>query len=387
MKTRRILVAGGGITGLTLARALAADGHEVTVVEQTESWAPVGAGITLAGNAMAALDTLGIGEQVRAAGRQIAVGDVTDATGRPLMRATLAGREDLAALSDFWALHRADLHQVLVDGASGARLVLGTTVSSFAERGEVVEIARSDGVEQEVELLIGADGIRSQIRADLLGDDAPAVRYAGYLCWRVVVPNRIDLERAVEMWGRGLRVGLVPLAGDRVYSFLVANAPADSNGDSSAGELRRRFDGFADKAAELLATLEPNDPILCHPIEELADLAWGRGRVVLAGDAAHAMTPNLGQGAAQGIEDAYALCLALRHEGDDLAAAAAYQQTRGKRARAVWARSRTIGRVGQWSGAVSCAVRNLLLRAIPSRSAVRNIETLIAPGLELAARR
>jgi len=98
------------------------------------------------------------------------------------------------------------------------------------------------------------------------------------------------------------------------------------------------------------------------------------------------MTPNLGQGAAQGIEDAHALRLALRQQSDDVAALVSYAKARAARVRAIWARSRTIGRVGQWSGRISCTARNALLRATPSRVAVGNIERIIAPGLELAAR-
>lgn len=389
MKRRRVLVVGGGISGLTLARALAGDGHEVTVVEQAEAWAPLGAGITLAGNAMAVLDRLGRGDAVRAAGRQIAVGDVTDASGRPLVQASLGEADDTPALSDFWALHRADLHEVLVEGASDAELVLGTRIESYDEEGDALRVVRTDGVSQTVDLMVGADGIRSQVRELAFGESAPRVRYAGYTCWRVVVPDRIELAQSFEMWGRGARIGLVPLAGNRVYSFLVANAPAggkDPDGPERLGELVRRFAAFGDKGRELLASLEPSDAVLRHDIEELARPAWRRGRVVLVGDAAHAMTPNLGQGAAQGIEDAFALCLALRHEPDIPAAAAAYERARDKRARAIWSRSRTIGRVGQWSGPVACALRAALLRATPSRSTVRNIERLIAPGLDLAAR-
>ncbi|MFU8816916.1 MAG: FAD-dependent monooxygenase [Pseudomonadales bacterium] len=387
IRHRRILIVGGGITGLTLARALTADEHEVTVVEQAPAWAPLGAGITLAGNAMAVLDRLGSGDAVRASGRRIAVGDVTDTTGRPLVSASLASRDDIPALADFWALHRADLHRALEQAAADARLRLGTSIASLTDCGGAVEVAGNDGFEQSVDLVIGADGIRSSVRALLFGN-VPAVRYAGYTCWRMVVPDRIGLDGSFEMWGRGQRIGLVPLIGERIYAFLVANAPphgADPSGDQRLPALRERFRAFAGKGGELLATLDPGDPILRHDIEELALPVWCRGRVALAGDAAHAMTPNLGQGAAQGIEDAHALRLALRQHSDDVAALVSYAKARAARVRAISARSRTIGRVGQWSGRISCTARNALLRATPSRAAVGNIERIIAPGLELAA--
>lgn len=388
MRRRRILIVGGGITGLTLARALGMDGHEVKLLEQVPEWAPLGAGITLAGNAMATLDGLGIGHAVRASGRRIAVGDVTDSAGRPLVSASLADYLDATALGDFWALHRADLHRVLLAGASAAELLSGTTVATLADHDAYVRVIGSDGRDHCVDLVIGADGIRSSVRAMVWGDD-PAVRYAGYTCWRAVVPDRIGLEQAFEMWGRGARIGLVPLTEERIYVFLVANAApggGESSGSACLAAVRQQFRGFGGKGGELLAMLQAEDPILRHDICELVRPVWRAGRVVLAGDAAHAMTPNLGQGAAQGIEDAQALRLALRHEDDDHAACVAYEAARAARVRAIWTRSRAIGRVGQWSGRLSCGLRDALLRATPARAAVRNIERLIAPGIELAAR-
>jgi 2-polyprenyl-6-methoxyphenol hydroxylase-like FAD-dependent oxidoreductase len=259
-------------------------------------------------------------------------------------------------LADFWALHRADLHRVLLEGAGGAELVTGATLNGLHEEGDAVHVQRSDGTRQDVDLVVGADGIRSAVRATVLGD-AAAVRYAGYTCWRLVVPDRIGLAQSFEMWGRGVRMGLVPLAGERIYAFLVANAAAGGAGarvDPPDGgllaTLRARFAGFGGKGGELLAALTPDDVIMRHDICELSRPVWRRGRVAFAGDAAHAMTPNLGQGAAQGIEDALALRLALQRHDDDHAALTAYEALRAARARAVWARSRAIGRVAQWSG-------------------------------------
>jgi 2-polyprenyl-6-methoxyphenol hydroxylase-like FAD-dependent oxidoreductase len=255
---------------------------------------------------------------------------------------------------------------------------------------EAVRVVRSDGVEQTVDLVVGADGIRSTVRGQVPGTADAAIRYAGYTCWRTVVDDRIGLDAAVEMWGRGARVGLVPLAGARIYAFLVANAPpngTDPEGPARLAALRERFREFGGQAAPFLATLAPGDSIVRHDIDELARPVWGGGRVLLAGDAAHAMTPNLGQGAAQGIEDALALAIALRRNDDVAAAAADYRRLRADRARMVWARSRAIGRVAQWSGKLACATRNALLRATPSRTAVRNIEQIIAPGLALASLR
>lgn len=389
MRSRDILVVGGGITGLTLSRALTRDGHRVTLVERTPAFEPLGAGITLAGNAMAVLERLGLADEARAVGRRIAGGAVSDLRGRPLLSADLDDAGPTAALADLWALHRADLHALLARGAGDAELLLGSTVESLVDEGERVAVRLQGGAERRFDLVVGADGIRSAVRAMALGDDAPPVRYAGYTCWRVVAANRPGIDASYEQWGAGLRVGVVPLLGERVYAFLVANAPAnerDAEGEDRARMLRRRFRGFEGPAGALLASLDDDAAIMRHDIEELARPAFGRGRVLLVGDAAHAMTPNLGQGAAQGIEDALALTLSLRAHDDDGAVASAFRQLRAARVTSIQRTSRRIGAVAQWSNPLACALRNALLRAVPARSTLKNLERTIGPGMRLAER-
>lgn len=387
MRQRKVLIVGGGITGLTLARALTRDGHGVTLVEKAPAFAPIGAGITLAGNAMAVLERLGLADEARAVGRRIAGGAVSDVRGRPLLHADLDDAGEKAALADLWALHRADLHALLARGASEAELLLGATVASLVDEGERVSVRLSDGSERAFDLVIGADGIRSVVRALALGDDAPPVRYAGYTCWRVVAANRAGIDASYEQWGAGLRVGVVPLQGERVYAFLVANAPAngrDPEGERRVEMLRRRFAGFAGPAGALLASLDDDAAVMRHDIDELARPAFGRGRVLLVGDAAHAMTPNLGQGAAQGIEDALALTLSLRAHDDDAAVATAFRQLRAARVTSIQRTSRRIGAVAQWSNPLACALRDALLRAMPARSTLKSLERTIGPGMRLA---
>lgn len=228
-------------------------------------------------------------------------------------------------------------------------------------------VGLSDGTTGAFDVVVGADGIGSATRRLLLGDDAPQVTDRGMVVWRLVTDG-IRMDRAVEQWGRGLRVGVIPLPGDRVYSFLVASDV------EQPASLTERFAGFAGPAGAVLARLDPATPVLEHRIAELDRVDYGRGRVVLMGDAAHAMTPNLGQGAAQALEDVPALVAAL-HRSDIAGAVTTLRVARVER---IKRRSAVMGRVGQTHHPLAAGLRNLALRATPPKLAERQIRAVSA---------
>lgn len=277
----RIAIIGGGIGGLTLASALK-DAHEVLVVERAPQLDGVGAGLLLHEDALAALARCGVEVGGRAYdGVRLGLPDgrLSSLQGQP-------GR----------ALSRPALHSALREAIGDVFVQLGTTVVALEERPDDVRVSLSNGQRLDVDLLVGADGLGSSIR-ELLGEPAQRV-YSGTTCWRALSPVQPDLDGPVELWGPGRRAGIVPLEG-ATYVYLTLTAPPRE-------ERAPPVELFADFPAYVRETLAgvPSDAWLHHDLDALDRHAWGRGKVVLLGDAAHGFTPNLGEGAAQAILDA-----------------------------------------------------------------------------------
>ncbi|UYG15887.1 FAD-dependent monooxygenase [Brachybacterium huguangmaarense] len=363
----RIGIVGAGIGGLVAAAGLEADGHRVTVYERREEPAAVGAGLTLFANAFAALDAVGLGETVRAVSSD-AVGRLSSGQRRPSGRWLLSlPPSDTPSIR---SLFRSDLHRALLDrlGPGVVRAEAGAEVTRDGR--PVLEV---DGHEERHDLVIAADGLRSRARARWGLDRG--LRAAGYTAWRGVTASRGHLaDEAGETWGAGVRFGIVPLPDDRVYWFAtrstrpVAAGRREADADPRTAVLEQVGTWHAPIRELVEAT--PADVVLRHDIEDLAALprSFVRHRGVLLGDAAHAMTPDLGQGAGQAIEDAATLTILLRGAGlaDLDAVLRRYDAIRRPRARALWRASHLAGHVAQASGPVSVPMRDLALRAVPA---------------------
>ncbi|KOX23239.1 hypothetical protein ADK67_21860 [Saccharothrix sp. NRRL B-16348] len=372
MSAHSAVVVGGGIAGLAVAGALLRDRWQVTVLERADEFAPVGAGLTLAPNAVRALDWLGLGSDLRErAVAQGAVG-VRLADGSWLHRGRV---EDLEAAfgSPGYALHRADLHAMLLDAARDADLRTGhrvTALTTDAATATVTFEAGSAGGHLQADLVVVADGVHSTGRSALFPAH-PGPSYAGYVTWRGVVLEGAgdlapDQSAVTETWGTGERFGVVPLADGRVYWFATASVPERSHGDDDLQDLRARFGRWHAPIPGLLAAT-PADALLRHDICYLrAPLPrYVSGRAVLVGDAAHAITPDLGQGACLALEDAVVLSDRLRHTADVPTALNAYDAARRPRTQRLVRTSAVVGRLAQWRNPVAVAARNALVRAIP----------------------
>ncbi|AKJ14550.1 monooxygenase [Streptomyces incarnatus] len=357
-RSGRAIVIGGGIGGLAAAAALHRGGWDVTVLERARSLEPVGAAISLAPNALSALDVLGVGAEIRDLAAWQGDGGLRAPGGRWLSRTSAE-----AAAARFGGplvlLPRATLVDrlaaLLPPGA-----VRTAAAASLADPGDHRRPARVSIGDDELaaELVVGADGIDSRVRGALFPAH-PGPVYAGFTTWRVLIEVPGVTFASHETWGRGRIWGTHPLKDGRVYAYAAAVTPAGGRApDDEKAELLRLFGDWHDPIPAVLAAARPED-VLRHDVHHIVTPlpAFHSGRVALLGDAAHAMPPTLGQGGNQAVEDA----VVLAHHCDDLAA---YTAARLPRTTAIARRAVRVARVNMAGNPAAVAVRNTLVAAL-----------------------
>ncbi|GAB2517709.1 FAD-dependent monooxygenase [Nocardiopsis aegyptia] len=391
---RTAVIIGGGIGGLAAARALTRRGWRVRVLERAEAVEGLGAGLAMAPNALRALDTLGLGDAVRSRG---AVGSAGIRTWRGRWILPTDAEALRRRFGDtIVVLPRAELVDLL-GGGPVAELVHTSAEAELIDPGGPVRPARvrADGRERTADLVVAADGVRSRTRARLFPPAAghPGPIYSGSTTWRVIAPG-VTVKEAGESWGPEGLVGLMPLAAGGTYFYAMARllagtpsrpvthhrpaAPREGQGlppsTDEHAELVRRFGHWHDPIPEVLADADPG-AVLRNDVWHLPDPppAYHSGRVALLGDAAHAMTPNLGQGACMAVEDAVTLAHAVGAgpaDTDLREALAAYTAARLPRAAGLVRRSAAVGRMSSLRHPMARALRDtgirLLDRVAPS---------------------
>lgn len=363
---KRAIIIGGGIGGLSAAIGLGQAGIDAIVYEQTAELGRVGAGITLWANAIKALRWLGVAGAVQAAGTTLRTAEIRDASGRVLSRTNTAALEQEFGAPNV-AIHRADLHRALLSALPAAAVCLGTTFTHFEQNDGRVIAHFAGGHSDEADLLIGADGIHSAVRHQLFPE--VRLRYADYTAWRGVatIEDVVPPGAASESWGCGRRFGIVRINAQQVYWFATANMPEGQSQPVVAEKalLLRHFGDWHEPVG-LLIDVTPAAAVLRNDIYDFKPVErWHNGRVVLLGDAIHATTPNVGQGACQAIESAAVLTHCLVQEADLSAALHAYGRRRRGRTAWITNSSWRLGRVAQIENRWLCALRNALLRAAP----------------------
>jgi 2-polyprenyl-6-methoxyphenol hydroxylase-like FAD-dependent oxidoreductase len=349
---QRVLIVGGGIAGLALAPLLARRGLAVEVIERAQASQPVGTGIYLPGNAVRALRALGL--EPRVASRAVEIGRqrFCDHRGRLLFEVDVA--ELWAAVGPCLAVHRAQLHALLREAAGEVPVRTGLAVERLAQRDGIVFVEFSDATTGEYDLVVGADGIHSAVRR-LTVAPAAVPRPVGQVGWRFLAPRPAEIATWSVMLGPRTAFLTVPVDADRVYCYCDVASHSDT-----PERLDELFAGFADPAPALL---DAGGDVHVSTIEEVALDHWSHARVVLIGDAAHATSPNMAQGAAMALEDALVLSDCL-HRTPAIADAVAAFETR-RRPRTEWVRAQTHRR--DHTRYLPTTIRNNVLRFLGRR--------------------
>lgn len=323
-----VLIVGGGIGGLCLAGALARRGIDCQLVERDPVWTTVGAGISFYPNGLRALHRLGFGDAAAAAGARV---ERVRTCGRDGSLVNEFPGEYWEGIGHTFAIHRAVLQQILLEGVHGVPVHMGTTVDALRDRGDHVEVRLADGTEMRADLVVGADGIRSRVRELAIGRLRP--RYVGQMYWRGAVADEL-VDTATMLFDTDRFVALLPLGSGVTYVALQEHLPRPA----AVGSLDR-FADFGDPIPRAIDALRNDRTAHYGPAEEIERDEWRSGRVLLIGDAAHACSPTMAQGGSLAIEDAIVLAelLASAHPTDD----ALDEFVARRRPRAQWVRERT----------------------------------------------
>ncbi|MEO9216935.1 MAG: FAD-dependent monooxygenase [Bacteroidia bacterium] len=320
----KIGIIGGGITGLTTALALHKLGIQSVVYEQATELNEIGAGILLQPNAIKVLDWLGIKDEIKKHGNGINRMELTNAQLIPFKKIKNEASLNESETKSI-AIHRARLQKILYEEVSKvAAIELHKTYMQHDLAADAIHVKFEDGVEATVAILLGADGINSKVRHTLFPESA--TRNAQQVCWRGIskmkLPDSLS-HIGLEAWGDQVRFGFSKIHDDEVYWFAVANANHLKKGEKlgSKNYVAQLFQDFSPVVTELVANANQTSihQTILHDLKRLAK--WHIGNVCLIGDAAHATTPNMGQGAGQGIEDAYYISKLLQEAGLDSASA------------------------------------------------------------------
>ncbi|MEH6307600.1 FAD-dependent monooxygenase [Olivibacter sp. CPCC 100613] len=375
----KIAIVGAGIGGLCTAVALQKLDLNVHVYEAAPQIKPLGAGIGLAANAILGLKRLGIAQEVYDRGQPVSSLRMLDADGK------IISNQNTELLGPAFAnanmvIHRAELHEVLLSKLIPNSLHLGKKLLSFKQAEKEFILYFSDGSQAIADLLIAADGIRSVIRQQLIPDSKP--RYAGYTCWRAVIENpNIDLNESVsaETWTAVGRVGMSALPNNRIYWYCCMKAEQNNTymKKMMPSELAAYFRNVHPPIAEVIRNTAPEQLIWSDvfDIRPLKHFVYEKN-IVLLGDAAHATTPNMGQGACQAIEDAVILATCIAKKGSVVTALDEYEKRRVKRTKRIILLSRLLGWMAHLESPFLCTIRNSLLRSIPKTITKKQIAWL-----------
>ncbi len=381
MKPSEISIIGAGIAGLFTALALRQHGFTPTIYEAAPQLRPVGAGIVMASNAMQIAKKLGVYDEIRSAGVVLRSFGIADHRGVPIQMTDIAAVEKQYGAPSV-AIHRGVLQKILLEKLPPGMVHTSRRLSSLSQDASgQVHGAFDSGHSFSADLVIGADGIRSATRRLLLGEQP--LRYSTHTCWRGIVPYRLpEPGNAKELWGKtgGKRVALIQIDPDHIYFYFTLKKKPGFQVEDLPAFFQEQMAEFPPVYGEALAAANPAS-VFHDDLYDLRQLpTWHRGNTLLIGDAAHATTPNMGQGGCQAVEDAWFLARELAMPEDSAQAFAGFEARRRKRVARIVNTSFQIGLLSNLGGPLGYPLRNALLRATPKSVSEAQFEWLFRVG-------
>lgn len=360
---KKIIIIGGGIGGAATALALSQRGFEPVIYERTQALREVGAGIALWANATHILQNLGLLEAAIQVGCLTTNYQFNSQHGKELVNIAIDGFE-LPVVG----IHRAELHQLLWRNVPLETFHLGETFERFEQHDRVHGYFAS-GLEVEGDALIGSDGLRSRVRASLLGDTPPT--YQNFKTWRGLtdyVPSTYRPGYIQEFLGSGKGFGFMMLGKGKMYWYAAATAP-EAQPDAAIGrqkELEAMYQDWFPAIPELIAATDEANILTTDLYDRPPNQAWSKGNITLLGDAAHPMLPTMGQGACTALEDAYVVAKCLKEHSNPISAFQHYEALRFPRTKAIVEQSLQSGKMGGLQNPFAVGLRNTFMKVMRS---------------------
>ena len=371
----RILIVGGGVAGLMTKNRLEALGYKPTLVEKADALRADGAGILLGANVLRIFRECALEEGLLAKSQTLHEIRSLDYLGESIGKFDLAKIERNTSYPTV-AVHRHNLHEILSNSVNQETIRLSHKLTKIVDNGTTYTVSYESQPDEEYDYIIGADGLYSHVREELF-EHIP-LRDSMQGCWRFVTdaPKGLDMSSSCEMWGDQRRVGIFPIGDGKVYCFLVRTREGNEESMSfdDVLDFYKEFGGDWQSIAHSIDTSKTE--LLYGKLADLQSIALHENRAILIGDAGHATTPNLGQGAAMGIEGAYVFGELLKNNSID-EAMKLYAKNRYNRVEHIRERSRMIGKMAHISSPFWQGVRNFVMRMTPASTTQKQFEKTI----------
>ena len=361
---KEITIIGAGIGGLTTAIALQQKGFKVTIFEQAEQIKPVGAGIILANNAMQVYKKLGLQKIIEENGNPISSLKITKPNLKPLSKINLTYFEKKYDTKNI-AIHRGILQQILINQLKSVEIRVNHKLNSISKNTNDYKLTFENGEEFNSTIILGADGLNSVVRKQILPKNS--VRNAKQVCWRGIAQYKLPAklrEELNEAWGKSERFGFVQIAKNKVYWYAFKSFEENKNEFPLSG-IEKYFNNYNSVIKEIIKSTKKEDINTADILDLKPTDVWFKDNICLIGDAAHATTPNMGQGACQAIEDAYILSECL-DKYETSRAFLKYQNMRLPKAHQVVKMSWLVGKLAHLNNPILIMLRNLILKLTPA---------------------